>query len=231
MKNPERLLGDDIHLLTEELKRDMQGEIDSRYWPLYNSGIDSYQKTFEEVLCEKEIPDLLKRFERPIIIDLMASTSAIRDLCSQGRIIPEIGIAVGINDARTEREKLRDSNINIVHIEGNLLNFETWRKIGRKLDGRKASLILERASGGLSYIPINKRFYNLALNELWQILDDNGGTLLAETHTFFKLENRGIFLDQWAEEAIQQGVDVVYGSKAIKLTKFSNSPSTLPLIY
>jgi len=198
-------------------------------WGFYGSEIESYISSFSTVL-PVDLLEFFREKQSPVIIDLMAHTGSIRNLCNRTGIVPKIAVSVSLQDQRTKGEKDADANLNIYQLAGNLLNFETWRKLSAMLSEQKADLIMERAVLGLIHIPGSKKFYNLALRGLWNILDENEGLLLLQTHNIQQLQKTGVNLINWVKEVEKCGVTVNLDAKkrALMLQKHPNSSIDLP---
>jgi len=217
-----------ITRLRQNIKK-FDGINERKNWGFYGSEIGSYISNFSTVL-PVDLLEFTKGKQNPIIVDLMAPTGTIRSLCEETGIIPEIAIAVSLQDQRTQEERDADNALNIHQLAGNLLDFKTWRELAAMLSGQKSDLIMERAVLGLIHIPRSKFFYDLALRGLWNILDENGGLLLAQTHNHNVLRNIGVDFIKWSEEIAESGVDVCIDpdKRTLMLQKNQMFPIDLP---
>jgi len=218
-----------ISRLRQKTKERLDDKNERGTWGYYNSEIESYASTFSTVL-PMNLLDFTRGKGDPVIIDFMAPTGTIRNLCKQTGITPKIAIAVSLQDQRTQEEKDADDALNIYQLAGNLLDFKTWTKLTAMLSGEKADLIMERAVLGLIHIPGSKFFYDLTIRGLWNILDENGGLLLAQTHNHNVLRNVGIDFTKWSKQVAGSEVDICIDSdkRTLMLQKNPMSPTYLP---
>jgi hypothetical protein len=201
-------------------------------WPTYGSKIVEYEKTFKNVLSGGKIGELLSK--NSIVIDIMSPTDALIDLKNQNLSKKHIsGIAVSLFDKRTLFRKLRERARGIRCISGDLMRGRTWREIEKKLNGKKATLIMERAAGGSLGLPADYKFYAGAAKRMWRMLDENGGILLLQVP--FKNRLLSTKIEEWAEFLSRNGINIQYdlpylSGGAIKITRDSNSPEELPFL-
>ncbi|MFA5135849.1 MAG: hypothetical protein WC489_00470 [Patescibacteria group bacterium] len=152
----------------------------------------------------------LRSSGNPVVIDLMTnSTVTLATLYRQIYSIypgaPFFGISCG--DWLYEQTEI-DKNMGLVYVSGNLRSNETWTKIEDQLGQRKAHLIIERAHGGLSYIPIRPSFLKIAMAKMWNMLDENNGLLLLQTPPFDVLTYRGIEIEPWIQKVRNTGISM-----------------------
>jgi hypothetical protein len=148
-------------------------------WTVYGASIDSYEDSFKEVLDGRHIRDLLKDKEDLVVIDLMAPSGTLVDLFRQLPNKKKFGIAVTLEDLRTDDEKERDVKSNIVQISADILKPSAWKIIEEQLQGRKADLIMTRPVAGYKCIPRDQRLYSVFLNKTWGHLRLDGGIIVA----------------------------------------------------
>lgn len=206
----------EIWEINDDLKR--LGQLDC--WPVYDSPLCEYRSFFKAV-DKTNWYDHIHKQRAPVAIDLMASTAALRDLF---HCIPSdrsrVGIAVSLEDLRTDEQKAIDRSLGLVQVSGDLTKTATWRQVSRTLASRKAHLIFERAQAGLMHLPKNKLFYSAAVSRIWDMLDDSGGILLMQLPS--------IPINEWVGLLRANGLDVNYARGALRLIKTPESPKNLP---
>ena len=153
----------------------------------------------------------------------MASTAALRELFSY---IPSdrsrVGIAVSLEDLRTDEQKAADRRLGLVQISGDLTKTATWREINQTFAGRKAHLIFERAEMGLIHLPKNKFFYSVVINRIWDMLD-YGGILLMQLPYLLPI-------NEWVKLLRVNSFDVNYARRALRLIRTPKSPEKIPFL-
>ena len=120
----------------------------------------------------------MKKQKEPIIIDLMSSPRAVRDLYNSGyhgRLL-----AVGFNDFRTTMERKNDAEHNISFIKGDLAKSDTFKQIQQWLGDKKAHLIMERGFAGLHFIPTRLNYQKAVLSKFWDMIDPEGGLMVLQ---------------------------------------------------
>lgn len=205
-------------------------------WLEYGVGIEVYQETFSKVLGGINIVDFVKGRHHPVVVDLMSPSEGLADLFRQISE-PGLGLAVSLEDLRRKETQRRDHRLNIYQLAGDVTKFSTWNAIDQKLKGKKADLIMERGKEGLVFIPVNKRFYAIIINKLWNMLSEEGGIMLIETPGFSKdyLENV-MPIPKWIDYLKTKGIDAAYDlgdwnhSGTLRVTKKTQSPKVLPFL-
>lgn len=180
-------------------------------WGVYGSTLRDYGRNFYPVLGHDSIERLVANVDDLTVIDFMAPTDTIAELItSLPNTNSSLGIAVTRDDQRDDDQTKRDESLNIHQIHGNVTDQAVWSEIYGKLGKRKASLILERGLGAINpkYIPANKRLYEIAIRKCWDILDPNGGIILAQLHDDISLANAEIDIDAWKRLAQDEGIDI-----------------------
>lgn len=172
------------------------------YWTIYNSPISSYEKTFSRVLDGKKFADLLRQKPHPTVVDLMAPSNTLADLFGQLPQSGKLGIALSLEDLRGKVLKDRDAALGIKQISGDITRPKTWRALQSALEGRKADLIMERAVSGLADLPQDKRFYSYVMDNLWNMLDINGGILVLATPFDIRLNVKIAWIDLLKSQGI-----------------------------
>lgn len=215
--------------ISSNLKKGDRENYHGQRWGSYDTGIDRYEDVFGDVL-KGHISDLLKNKKNPIALDLMSSTKAISELSKQLPNKLKLGIAVSLDDLRTDSEKKRDTGLNTVQIVGDILESSTWDKIKEQLHGQKIDLIMERALAGFDCIPEDLRLYAVLLNNAWKLLSDDNGILIAEIPYAFSSQAEEMvnkFRNDYKMDAVKGGSwsEAYYH---IKIVKTPNSPKNLP---
>lgn len=178
----------------------------SECWPMYGSGIESYEDSFlwtgespiSEFLYERK-----KQNIKSYAVDLASDTTALRNLSE--RVLINGGVAVGLSDLRGEGERALDKFLNVEMVKGDLLKRSTWLKIARYMKGigsstGRADLIVCRPGAGLLEIPTN--YSNVLIRRMVNFLNPCG-QLITQTHAY------------QSEEAIKSSVEAGLGNKRI----------------
>ena len=149
------------------------------WWPDYNSSISDYEERFfSRVLEGHTIQDLLSDIEKPVVVDLLSSTSALRSLFSNMPNKDTFGIAVSSQDLRTPEEIAVDKSLGITQISGGLTTSKSLKEVEKALAGRKADLILERGGLGVDFLPFHPMFYAVNMQRIWNMLNSENGIIL-----------------------------------------------------
>lgn len=209
-------------------------------WNLYGNNcwfnkrsIADYQKNFDRVLKKTSIVDLVRKKPKPVVIDLMSPSDMLASLFMDVPNKDKLGIAVSFRDKRTQEQIQRDEQLGIHQVAGDIMNASTWRMINKKLEGRKADLIMEQAliGGGLDCIPVRGKFYAVMLNKIWHMLNDQDGTFIGEIDS----TRYGCFnmITTWAQYASVNGVHTLYDPyrSIIRITKGPYSPKDLSFLF
>lgn len=214
-------------------------------WPLYDSGISAYQADFDPVLEGVDLRQFIKQKSDPIVVDLMSSSAALRDLAVGSGIELGKGIAVSYEDLRSRQRIIEDRLCyNIVQVKGDLNDFKTWGKIQSELGDDKADVILQRGwAGFLANISANKGFYNKSRRHLWAALSEDNGLFVSQVHDDESLKAAGIDMENWVMRLNDLGVSALYEPGVpvvkmsfadqcyglVKLIRTPNSPKVLPV--
>jgi hypothetical protein len=203
---------------------------DGYAWFDYGKNIVSYEKSFAGVLSNNSVKDLLKGKENLVVIDLMAPSGTIASLFTQFPDRKKFGLAVSLEDLRSKEEKERDIKLNITQISGDIMKSSTWSKIEEQLQGRKATLVMERATCGFDCIPSIPKLYAVFLSKVWGFLSKDGGITMAELPTDFVDQTR-IMLNGFRENSkieASMGKGPYPFGYSMKLVRNPNSPEKLP---
>lgn len=197
-------------------------------WAEYNSPISDYEQYFESVLNGESIVELVSRYQDPVVIDMMSPTGTLVDLFGMLPFKKKNGIAVSLEDIRSDTEKARDSLLGIVQVAGNITVPSTWRKIDRQLDGKKADVIMERSLGGIYNLPKDAGTYILLLQRAWNLLAEDG-VMLLQTPIKRELVDVGLSANRWVELLRDHQVDARFDNfNKIYLKRTKASPVHLP---
>jgi hypothetical protein len=213
---------------TNRLKGDRRSFWGVTMWGAYRSNIAEYEKTFGGVLNGQRMGDLLKGKKNPVLIDIMSLSEALATLLRQFDGKEKFGLAISLEDLRTDEEKWRDAKRNIVQISGDILETSTWKRIEEQLQGRKADLIMERGHDGFSCMPRDSRLYASFLNKAWGLLKKEGGIFIAEVPYGFKDQAKKMvdgFRVNGIETSEGEAMDLF---PSIKIVRAPNSPEKLP---
>lgn len=204
------------------------------YWPdknwgIYNSSLDAYERTFKHVLNGSTIEDLVSHKQDPVVIDIMAPAGTLAELFAHIPSRNKLGIAVGLEDIRTSEQKLRDNELGITSVKGDITKSSTWKEIESALDGKKVDLIIERAVGGLNQLPRHAVFYGITLQRMWHMLSDDG-ILLLQLPSNLDLRVARVSPSLWVKALAEYGIEARYNPEysALFVKKSSFSPAHLP---
>lgn len=190
------------------------GEVMQHTWGFVNEPISSYEESFKQVLGGKRIVDFIKQAPEPIVIDLMAQPRTVHDLLSQLHYKKSRGLAVTLNDTppsfSNEAIKRAHAASNIDVQYGDITDSKTWGKIREWLGNKKADLIMERAMGGLMYIPNDKKLLSILVNNAWSLVNPEGGVMLFETPRRDRLLDNGVDVDRWIDNLREANLDIAY---------------------
>lgn len=231
----------EAHSLYSNILMPYQAEMKARlvkhgcdHWPTPTRDFRSYMEDFAEVVDKVALEDELQRLESPVVIDLMSPSDALVSLLAGLPQRDKLGIAVSLGDDRSSHERDRDQRLGIFQIAGDLSKSATWAEIRRTLVGKKANLIVEGALDGVAKLPTDRRLYGLMLNRAWSLLDNNGGTLLAEIPAWNRLDDADVDTRTWRGMLQELRIDFSYSNELgcgfLRLRKTPDSPQRLPLL-
>lgn len=206
-------------------------------WSIYGSGIDTYIKdAFWPILSREELGTFIQARNPLVVVDFMASSSALASLFKNIQNVQKTGLAVSLEDHRDYQLRIRDRYLGIEQITGDLTEKTTWKKLEQALNGNKADLILERAAGGLGYLPAHRRFFAIVLRKTWQLLSPAGGMMLIQTPKVGILNGLDIDMYEWEDLLLKNQIEATYYpysscfGGALGLVKTVDSPPQLPLL-
>jgi len=212
-------------------------EESSDSWDVYDSTSTDYDLTFMAISRRRDLVDILASAEEPIVIDFLASTSAVREMVGsdrlQNRSVKPLGIAVGLTDRRTPEEKEVDNSLNIHYVAGSIFSLDTWEKIEEKLGGKKASLIVERGLGALTDMPRSPIIFRDIIGKLWDMLSNDEGEMFLQFPDVAELTDYKHDLMNWQVRLLENGVDCTfaYGLMPMaRIKKEQDSPENLPFL-
>lgn len=91
--------------------------------------------------------------------------------------------------------------------------------------------------GGIWGIPLNREFFVTAASRLYTLLNEDGGTLLAQLHPFESLTAHGIPINKWVQELRSHRIVAYYVKEdrpsverywgAVKITRTPQSPPSI----
>lgn len=205
-------------------------------WNTYNSPVDNYNQSFWQALGGGLVEFLADR-DHLVVLDLMSSPSALRDLSQKLKGATMRGISVSLEDHRPEGLVSKDENSGLTHIVGDLTYRHTWTLIEEALAGEQADLILERAVAGLDIFPRHPVFMLSCTRRLWRMLRNEGGTLLAQVPSNDFKHKPFLFkhLDEWVKWLQEQGIDasihpdIVNFYRILKITRHPSNPPKFPV--
>lgn len=207
-------------------------------WPLYGDRkqktdrsyvrtrrmLSGYQKDFQRVLYGIPLTDFVSERQDLVVVDIMGPTDVLAELSSQSimQVKNYLGIAVSFEDRRNKEKKVRDKSLNIFQIRGDVMDNRTWRKVKKRLKGRKADLIMERADGGLSCIPNYPTFYAAMLIKIWSLLNNKNGMFVGQ------MRNLGdTFSNQVIDYLQKNNVDILIKGEVVRVIKTPSSPEDI----
>lgn len=192
-------------------------------WRVHGSSYIDYERTFEPFSFR--FREFLSGRQKPIIIDLLSSTHAIKSVISDFDIGQTRGIAVSLSDHRSEEEILQERALGLTHISGDLSGIKTWNGLKEELDGEKADLVIERGLSGCDYLPENGLYFLFVARRIWNMLSSNDGTFISDQLIGISSYRE---VNEWIKRARTKGVDVRQLGGLFKMVKHKNSPTALP---
>lgn len=221
-------------LLNQE--RGDRKSLEGSTWCAYGQDIEMYESEFSGVL-NGSISDVLKDRTFPVVIDLMAPSRTIATLFEKFPDKPKLGLAVSLDDLRSDQQKAIDKGLSVEQIAGDILRSSTWNEIEKKLQGHKADLVMERALAGFNCIPSYPRLYAMLLNKAWDLLSKANGILLFQGPFRKEIDQKtDTIIYQWINNLLNSGISVMIDSLLdndhhyIKIVKTPNSPEKLPFL-
>lgn len=178
-------------------------------WTIIHSNFDHYMDDFARVDPDRKITALLNRLlsvPEPVIVDLMASPLALESLVPFYESQRPKFFAVGIEPKDELRAVYGRRRKEVAYLQKDLNKEESLDEVEKQLEGRKAHMIMERAYGGLQYVPTELNFQRKTLKRLWNMLDPEGGLLVLQTPSRRFLEARGIPVKEWLEQLKEAGI-------------------------
>lgn len=194
-----------------------------RGWGIHGSRPWNYELTLG--LSRGTLGKMIAELENPVVVDLLAPTDTLRHLFRKHGFKPKLGVAVGLEDKRSEKDEVLDEALGIHQVAGDLSKAQTWTGIQTVLGDNKADIILERGGLGgrtVGDLPSHPAFFLSALGRAWEMLSPEYGVFYAEVpHQFTRrAEELRIFLSN-------QGVDVFGDGLFLTVIKHPDSPETL----
>lgn len=205
-------------------------------WGVWRSGISLYEEYFRPIFSTPFVQFLETRKSEgrgTYTLDLMSLGTILRELPIYG------GVALGLGDGRSEKEKRQDRAKDVILITGNVLTRKPYRMVKEWIRQKQRDgfdLIICRPYGALThtYIPENKELYYLLLNRAWHLLSRENGLLLTEVPLFLHSKGGVLTLNemnQWLNTLKEESIEVEYKrERALKLVKNHHSPLNLPTL-
>lgn len=221
-------------LATLEISATKRGE---QRWNIYGSNDQKYEEALglPNGYLKNVVDSIKAQGQTPFVLDVGAETSLLRSLN-----VP--GIAVCLADTRSEDVKREDLASNRYLVNGDVLNLKSWKKIRKVMETMGVQngfpLIISVAEGGLRQITENHSIHFRLLQEMWNLLNPDGGTLIIKTHiSTGKPFYSGDYLLLLLSEGIEYikhlnniGVDASYVTTngVIKFIRHPHAPVKLP---
>lgn len=191
------------------------------FWVVYGRDHVSYESSFRPF--HFSFGEFLKERDKPIVVDLLAPTNALRGLFRDLGKDGARGIAVSLSDQRTPREKRTDESLGVSHVSGDLSAIATWNKLEEELGEQKADLIVERGIAGCNFLPKNELYLLFAMRRIWKMLSSDSGVFIGQSYHF-----NYDFISEWIRKARSVNVDAKHSNGIFRIVKHEDSPATLP---
>ncbi len=205
------------------------GEIREHAWGTDNSPLSEYDSDFAYVLGGETIVNLVRGKEDVCVVDLMSSTTAVRDLLGQLPPVRKRGFALRLSEVRTDEEKAADEALDIKQQLGDITAASTLEKTKGDVGEGNADIVMMHAVGGGLNLPPSWIYYRRLMRSIWYMLSPNGGTALLQIPSTVYMLEPGDALDNWIAEARANGIQVEHVAHALRITKTPNSPTRLPM--
>ncbi|MGE5041472.1 MAG: hypothetical protein ACM3IJ_01055 [Candidatus Levyibacteriota bacterium] len=219
---------------------DKTGQVAETAWGFHNSAISSYEKSFAHVLMGKSMSSLIQGRGAPVVIDLMAPPATVHELLEGSPKGKGLSVSLPDHSLQNTPKQIQDaySASHITWLPEDITKPSTWKHITDWLGTQKADLVIERAMGALSsdWIPRKKLLLSALSAQAWNMVNPNGGTLLAEVPEKDELAQMGIDLQKWVDDLQKKGLDIIYdqgdhdnpypvfNTGKVRITKTPDSP-------
>ncbi len=229
----------EIRRIHEQERQSGFGNLDC--WDIYGETFSQYVEDFNVVLGGTDLWAHLRRRESITVVDLMSPSRALLTLFrTLNPNQQKLGIAVSLEDLRSENERTLDRQLGITQIAGDLIDRSTVDQIHEVLNGRSADLITIRAKGGFRGIPKHAKFYALAAKRVWDMLSDQGGMFVGEVPDPVFCRENNIPIENWVTILRQNDIFARYAPQGNRLSsrdfsyvlviKNPDSPKHLPFL-
>ncbi len=220
-------------------KKPRRGVLDA-HWATFYSSFDDYMNEFKELIPQESIMYYLAAQQKPVVMDFLSPTYAVRSLLKRLPQQTKRGIAIGYEDTRIEEDKIADKSLGIDMLPLDMNKPDSFRKIDDLLHPDHAHLIMSRSDAGMYHIPVNNWYYRITLARMWRMLHPEGGMILLETPSFDYLQTHfNVPVDGWMNNLNRKGIEhkaIVsplqnYLKKGLLfLRKHPDSPGELPYL-
>lgn len=210
-------------------------------WGIYESSLHDYELEFEPLFhgidnpLARIIHERRKQNKSAVVLELMGDGNVLRGL------LPDRGLAITLTDQRKQANREFDKLAQIDVIAGDVLNKKTWAQVLtwlQQVEGGagKFNLIMERAYGGLVEFPVDPKFYETLMQNLWSVLSSENGLMVLQLPEELKKQVpsmaqryhiAGIQVDYVLEEMCD-GRSMPLPHPIIKIEKSATSPEQLP---
>ena len=196
-------------------------------WGIHGSDYRDYQRVFE--LSGNTLPDFVKersKLHQVNGLDLLSSTEMLYSLGIGG-------IAVGLTDPRTIKQKILDHSKRWI-VAGDLLHErkQIWKAIRRQMrlsDIPSFDLITQRGLHGFDVISADPALHFYHLRQMWSVLPV-GGMILTEIGV-----TDSIILEDHKTYDFWNTFEGIYASptprRGLQLFKYQGAPDELPINY
>lgn len=176
----------------------------------------------------KLVSDLCVQGITPFGLDVGSDTSALRSLD-----IP--GVAIGLGETRTQEMIEEDLKHNRYFVKGDVLRRSTWRKLHEVMRAHEITegfpLVLEVADGGLTKITGDPNVHFNLAQEMWSVLNPNGGRMFLQMRNndkFFLSSYPLINNLNWITFLRESGIKASNTGEGIALARQPENPASLP---
>ena len=148
----------------------------SERWGCFDSSLESYNNAFAVAAGEPIEGFVQKRRETTgacTVLNLMGQTMVLRELKEFGL---DRGVAVALDDLRTDEQKYNDQKLGVEQLAGDVLRASLWKELA----GETFDLIMCRPGGGMAYLPKSEPVHLALFQKMFQLLSSNDGLLLTE---------------------------------------------------
>lgn len=120
-------------------------------------------------------------------------------------------------------------------LEGDIFSSDSYKLLGKELNGNKIDLIIERMANGLEFVPEEPYMVSKTLQTWYKLLNENG-IMLVQVPSFLNE-----LLKKWARVLRKEYMGMIdfdfkigegntFNSSVFRLHKLANAPDELPLL-